>query len=111
MTLWRKHLALEHFNNVRNGTKTIEGRLNTGDASRMKRGDLVVWFNEQEEQRVLITAIRPHATFEALLRAEGLAQCLPGVASVEAGIEVYRQWYSAAKEAEHGVLAIVMARH
>lgn len=58
---------------------------------------------------LLVVLRRRYPTFDAMLRSEGLARVLPpasGVSSLEQGVAVYRGFYSAEQEREHGVLAL-----
>jgi ASC-1-like (ASCH) protein len=57
-----------------------------------------------------VTRVARYASFGALLEAESLARVLPGVATVDAGVAVYRQFYAADDERARGVLAIGVRR-
>ena len=41
-----------------------------------------------------------------MLESEGLNRVLPGIQSIEDGVNVYRQFYSTELEEENGILAI-----
>lgn len=41
-----------------------------------------------------------------MLEVEGLAKVLPGVETIEEGVQIYRKFYSEEKERSNGVLAI-----
>jgi hypothetical protein len=45
-----------------------------------------------------------------MLKVEGLAKVLPGVESIEEGVQVYRNFYSEEKERMNGVVAIRVAK-
>ena len=57
-----------------------------------------------------MTHVARYASFRALLEAESLARVLPGVATVDAGAAVYRQFYAPDDERARGVLAIGVRR-
>ncbi|KAG2429443.1 hypothetical protein HYH02_014025 [Chlamydomonas schloesseri] len=57
---------------------------------------------------VRATTVRRYDTFEGMLRGEGLAACLPGVGSLEAGVALYRAipGYAAQEAAGLGVVGV-----
>ncbi|KAK4370708.1 hypothetical protein RND71_010183 [Anisodus tanguticus] len=50
--------------------------------------------------------VHHYHSFHEMLEAENLKEVLPGVDTVEKGVEVYRKFYSEEKERSNGVLAI-----
>ncbi|OIW03756.1 hypothetical protein TanjilG_30032 [Lupinus angustifolius] len=57
-----------------------------------------------------VQGIRRYPTFSDMLEAEKLEKVLPGVESVEEGLEVYRRFYTEEKELANGVLAIIVSK-
>ena len=97
------------FTLIREGLKTVEGRLCKGRFAKFKKGDTVQWFNANNPQKKCvskITNIVHYPTFEAMLKKETVEQVLPGVPDVESGVKVYRRFYTKEKESEYGILAI-----
>ncbi len=94
------------FTHIKEGRKTVEGRLDKGDFSKMKVGETIEWRNKGDKFRVKIIGINKYETFREYLETEGLENCLPNVDMVEDGIAVYRKFYSDEKEKQYGVLAI-----
>jgi ASC-1-like (ASCH) protein len=94
------------FNYIKEGHKTIEGRLNKGKFANLKVGDIVVWENAGKKIRTKLTRIEHYKSFSDMIINEGLRNVLPGKKTLNDGINVYRGFYSEAKEAEYGVLAI-----
>ncbi|KAI8537436.1 hypothetical protein RHMOL_Rhmol09G0023600 [Rhododendron molle] len=50
--------------------------------------------------------VRRYASFSEMLEAESLTKVLPGVQTIEEGVQIYRKFYSEEKEKLNGVLAI-----
>lgn len=94
------------FTYIKQGRKKIEGRLNKGKFAELKVGDIINWENAGETVRTMLTRIGHYKTFADMITHEGLRNVLPDVKDLDAGVAVYRQFYSEAKEAEFGVLAI-----
>lgn len=92
------------------GQKVVEGRLKRGRylalraSSRLRLAPVPATSSPPVSFEII--SIKEYPTFRALLEAEGLARVLPGVASIEEGVNVYRQYYAAQDELQHGVLAI-----
>lgn len=74
---------------IRSGRKTVEGRIDSGLFQRMQPGTLVKWFCQGNSVTTRIERVTKYPSFSAMLKAEGVEKCLPGVASVDAGIGIY----------------------
>lgn len=94
------------FTLIKQGRKTIEGRLNKGQFSRLEVGQTVMWENAGQTVKTKLVRIEKYQSFSDMLVNEGLRHVLPGKKTLKDGIDVYRGFYSEEKEAEHGVLAI-----
>lgn len=94
------------FNYIKQGRKKIEGRLNKGKFADLKVNDIVIWENAGQKIRTKLTRIGHYKTFNDMLTNEGLRNVLPDITTLDAGVAVYRQFYSEEKEAMYGVLAI-----
>ncbi|KAK4772754.1 hypothetical protein SAY86_014529 [Trapa natans] len=89
------------------GHKTIEGRCATGDYNRIGTGAFLL----VNKCLVLeVKDIRTYSSFSEMLEAECLSKVLPGVNSVEEGVQIYRRFYTEEKEMRNGVLAIDILR-
>jgi ASC-1-like (ASCH) protein len=95
------------------GRKTVEGRLSRGRFAELQPGSVLLIGSsggdadpKERKTVAVVTKVVKHHSFEGYLSEEGLTRCLPGVHTVQQGVEVYRQFYTAAMEQEHGVLAI-----
>ena len=98
----RKHLSEPWFSFVKQGVKTIEGRLNKGEFT---KGMTVEFWNEEASITCIVTEIVEYPSFREMLFWEGCPLVLPGVDSVEEGVSIYRMFYSR-KDEKKGVVAI-----
>jgi ASC-1-like (ASCH) protein len=107
MAHYRKHLSDRWFSHVASGAKCIEGRLNKGDFAAMRPRDTVTWYNDNgDEVRTVITGKDTYPEFRDYLEANGLERCLPGITSIDVGLQIYYDFYSPAEEGTYGVIAI-----
>lgn len=109
--MFTKKLSEPWFTHVKNGTKTIEGRLNDGDWSNMKPGDCIDFVRNDDSKNpekcsVVVIRVTPYTSFLEMLRREGLRYCLPEIQTAEEGAAIYRQFYSSDLESKKGVIAI-----
>ena len=106
-----KNVSEPWFSLIALRKKTVEGRLRKGDFADVAPGQRFVWTNDElgfeRSFKTTVKSVKEYATFRAYLSGEGLARCLPapGVTSVRKGVEVYRRFYDAKTEREHGVVA------
>ena len=102
------------MNQIQSGAKTVEGRINTGMFTRVRAGDKLRFFYHQapsDDAVVTVTQVNRYRSFREMLQAEGVAACLPGVTSVEAGARVYDGIPGYAERAQRfGVLALRIER-
>lgn len=98
MTEYKKHLSEPWFSLIQLGIKKCEGRLNKGDFAQMKKGDTIIFENNDfgfiREYRVKVTSVHYYQSFEQYLTIETLNKCLPGIDSMEKGVSIYRKYYS-----------------
>ncbi|POO03579.1 ASCH domain containing protein [Trema orientale] len=101
------HVQEPFFTQLRDGIKTIEGRCAVGDYNRIGSGSLIL-FNKC--LLLEVQEVRRYASFYEMLKAESLVKVLPGVKTIEEGVQVYRKFYSEEKENYNGVLAICVRK-
>lgn len=101
-------LSEQWYTLVKTGKKTVEVRLHRGVAANLIVGGMIRFTDLARENpfTAQITAIVEYASTYDMLQSEGLACVLPGVATIEDGIQVYRQFYKEETENMHGILAI-----
>lgn len=97
------------FSLIRDGIKTVEGRINNTKYNKLKKGDTIKLekYEDSNEYVVLsVESIQAYKTFEEMIKSESLEKILPGIKDINEGVEVYRQFYKPEVELEKGVLAI-----
>ncbi|XP_062107890.1 uncharacterized protein LOC133818826 isoform X5 [Humulus lupulus] len=97
------HVQEPFFTQLRVGLKTVEGRCAVGDYNRVESTSLIL-FNKC--LLLEVQEVRRYASFYEMLEAESLAKVLPGVKTIQEGVQVYRKFYSEEQEQQNGVLAI-----
>ncbi len=97
---------------IREGQKTVEGRLNKEKYQTMKPGDILAFCVKREPSDTTfckVLRLRTYKTFRAMLEAEGLRSCLPTAETLEEGVAMYHRFADYQKgEKRDGVLAINM---
>ena len=105
-SIYRKKIQEPWFSFVRDGIKTVEGRLNKGDWGKMKKGDIVTFENNEESIDTMIIDVILYDSFQEMLAGESVEATLPGVQNIEDSIDLYKKLYSDDQEQKHGVIAI-----
>ncbi len=108
MTTWKNHRQEPYFTFVKEGKKTVEGRLAKGKYAEIKAGDHIIVQTEDETDsfEVIVTGTSRYDSFQEMLVGEGLEKVLPDAIDIEDGVLKYRKFYSEDKEKEYGVVAI-----
>ena len=110
--IWEKGVGQPWFQLIKEGKKTSEGRLNKGDFSNMKVGDIVFWTNKDKRIKTKIVEIVHYKTIYSMIKGERLKNVLPDprIRTIEQGVrDVYRSPpvnYTEEKEKKFGVIAI-----
>lgn len=94
------------YDHIKQGSKTVEGRLDKGKFSKFTIGQEFYFINERNKIKVKITNIIKYKTFKQYLEMEGLKRTLPGINSISDGINVYYSFYTKEMETHYGILAI-----
>ena len=104
----------KYFNLIKEGKKKIEGRLNKSKFSTFKKGDELKIIDSSNDNNIIsakIKKIKKYISFEEYLSQEGLKRTLPGIKTIENGVNIYHKFYSKEQENEYGVLAIYIKKH
>lgn len=112
-TTYHNHRVEPYFSFVKNGQKTIEGRLNKEWYRSLKPGDHIIVHRQDDENdtiEVVVKDLRRYASIQDMLEREPLKQLLPDVDSAEEGLKIYRKFYTEQQEQEFGALAIEVER-
>ena len=70
---------------IANGSKSVEARLARGAVLRIRVGDILVLGNT----RTKIRDIESYPSFAAMLNGVGIENALPGVETLEHGVDIY----------------------
>lgn len=102
---------------IRDGTKTIEGRLGKPRFLAIQPGDQLtiredIWAggvkigSHDSTLLIEVTQVLYFESFAEMLAAVDHAAAIPEAASPEAALATYRAYYTAEDEAEYGVVAL-----
>lgn len=99
-----------YFDFIKNGTKTIEGRINRDKFASFAQGDVIKIYCNTDDESKFITAyikdVRRYVSFYHYLYCEGIQKTLPNVHNIYEGCGVYYQLYTLEQEKKYGVVAI-----
>lgn len=98
------------FTHIRDGQKTIEGRLMRGRFAAIRPGDIIRFASEMQLCEVRVTHVEAYYSFWTMLWSKGIDRCLPGLTSLWDGVGIYRKFYSVWEEVSHGAIAIEFVR-
>jgi ASC-1-like (ASCH) protein len=111
-TVWPITLNDPWFDAMKQGTKKYEGRCNWKQAAQYQVGDMLAVSHHTDKARpsfrLAIQAIHKFDTFEQALTVLPLQDVLPGVATVQEGVEIYKRDVSLATQQAQGVLLLEM---
>ena len=99
------------FGFIKSGKKKIEGRLNFGYFSHLKENDIIRLSNSEKTEviKCVVKKIEKFGSFHELLDNERLKDVLPGIDTVEAGVEIFNKFYKPEDITKNGVLGITLA--
>ena len=107
----------EVLRKIRDGQKTIEGRLARGKFLTIRVGDLVsvredfyvdgvIVQSQEDALRIQIDAAEKFANFRAMLQSVGFKKAIPDANNLDDASDRYLRFYSETSQKEFGVLAI-----
>lgn len=109
------NVANPWFNLIKDGKKTVEGRLKKPPFSLMKENDIIkVNLSRKEGEPYIdpfyikVIKTNEYKTFSDMITKKGLENVLPGIKNIDDGVAVYRQFYPEDKEKQFEVLAITV---
>lgn len=109
---YHNHRAKPYFSWVKDGIKTIEGRIKKGWYQNIQPGDHIIVYNEEETDHieVKVKATRTYQSFREMLKNETLHKVLPDAQSIDHGVRIYERFYAPEQEQQHGVIALEIER-
>lgn len=84
-----------YFELISTGEKVVEGRLNTPKYRLVEEGDHLEFVSTEDESKkitCLVCKILAYSSFQSMLEDQGLGRCLPGIATLEEGVQIYRSF-------------------
>lgn len=106
MSTHYKGLQKVHLDNIKNGTKTMEGRLNKDSIRSIQIGDLIVFSHCDEIVTVRVIDLHLYPTFYEMVSYHHLS-LIPDIESFDEALKVYTDIYpDEEKERIFGVVAI-----
>jgi ASC-1-like (ASCH) protein len=105
---YKNHRSEPYFTFLKNGQKTIEGRIRKEKYAEISAGDLIDVFNNKETDfvKVKVKRVTKYESIKEMLTKEPLKKVLPDMETLDQGIEVYKKFYTEAEEKQYGVVAI-----
>jgi ASC-1-like (ASCH) protein len=105
---WKNHRSEPYFTLMKNGGKTIEGRLRRGKYNRIAPGDHLSINNNEETDsfEAVVLKVTPYSTFRELLENEPFKKVLPNANNIEEDLKIYESFYTKDEEKKYGVVAI-----
>ena len=96
------------FDKIVSGDKPIEGRKKSPKWEKIKVNQILnIKCDETGEiRKFLVTHIVEYDNLKQYLICEGIDRCLPGVRTIEEGIEIYKQWSTEQELQKYKFLAI-----
>lgn len=110
MTNWKITLNSPWFEYVKLGIKKYEGRCYWKDTCKYKIGDTLIIshhvLKHEQSYNVIIIDILHFNTFETALRSIKIDEILPGVGTVEDGINTYLKFVKLETQLSNGIVMI-----
>jgi ASC-1-like (ASCH) protein len=88
---------------IKQGIKTVEGRLNKSKFKEMKEGN-ELYLNQEMKLRVTKKTLYP--SFREMIESEGVQNVIPNAHNLDEAEAVYYQFYSKEDERMYGVVGI-----
>ena len=81
-----------YFWQIKDGQKTVEGRLAVGKIKQVTTGDIIRFECGPNHIDVKVRQVIKYKSFQAMLDNEGLKNCLPDCANIQAGVRTYHSF-------------------
>jgi ASC-1-like (ASCH) protein len=103
-----EEVAAEWFKYIASGAKTIEVRLYKKRWTMIAPGQVITWVCGSSGAKIkrVVSKVERYTSFRECLSVEGLARTLPGIKTLEEGVNVYWKYYDKRCEETYGVVAI-----
>jgi ASC-1-like (ASCH) protein len=105
------NVAPRYFQQIRDGLKTVEGRIAKEKFCALQAGQTLTFCCEDDKLLTRIIEIKKFPTFKHLLEHYGLKTCLPDLNCLEEGVKIYHSFPNyKQQESELGVIGIQIER-
>ena len=111
-----KHTILiqkRYLDFIESSLKTIEGRVNRSNYSKISEGDQIDFVSVEQPQKTLsccVKAVHLFKTFREMLENLGIENCLPGISKLEEAEKIYLSFPNYKEdERKFGVIAFKIA--
>ncbi|KAH9727441.1 ASCH domain-containing protein [Citrus sinensis] len=101
------HVQEPFFSFIKDGLETVEGRCTISDYNSIGPGSVILL---NKCMMLKVQSVCHYDSFSEMLEAESLVKVLPGVKTIEEGVQIYRKFYTEEKERSNGVLAICISK-
>ncbi len=100
-------LKIEYLNLIKQGKKTVEGRLNKGVFGKARMGNRFCFYSGDQKVYCKVKDVQTFRSFRDMLQTVGIEKCLPGVNNLDVGVSMYDRIPGyAAGAAQFGVVAL-----
>jgi len=87
------HIQRRWYDLIPHGEKSYEGRLDHGDVKPINTGTIIIFYTEDlPELKVKVVSKHHFSSFADMFQNIAINKLLPGLTSVEEGIELYRSF-------------------
>lgn len=102
MTLQRKYLEM-----IKGGSKTVEGRINSGPFRGVAQGKGFLFFCQNQKVYCRVEEVKTFTNFREMLRHFGYKSCVPDARSEDAAVSIYESIPGYSERArQHGVVGM-----
>ncbi len=92
-----------YFNQIKNGIKKVEGRLNKGRFKEIKINDEII---VNKKIHVQVIDKKFYKSFEYMLLSEGIKNVIPNANNINEALNVYYEFYTKEDEEFFGVISL-----
>jgi ASC-1-like (ASCH) protein len=105
MNVHELHCQEPWFSLLREGKKSVIGRLNNETSALIKTGDQIKFFNDDKNFLLTVFKIEHFSTISIYLETVGLQNALPGIKTIKEGCKVFLEFHTQEEIKKYGVLA------
>lgn len=96
------------FQDVKDGLKTVEAKLNTEKWKDVRVGDDFIWTYDNQQVITRVVDVYYYPSFSDMINTEGLPWIFPRCSSVDEGVKYFEYLYDKVEECMYGVVAFTL---